>query len=296
MNILKLNNLKKYRKTIIVALAILMTTILLSSNNNESPAPEILELQPEQQVIKQPERQLWLQNKSINPDYQGEIIFDSGVINKSFVQAKGTLDSNGDLYKFYTKNGKRVKNPKGYTGNDVYIWTNWKDMTYDYNIEGGSVFMDYRNSLDDQNVIIYGHHFSKSAGNDPDRNKAFTPLENALNADNVDDYRTLRLILDNETRYYELAYVYNYDVTNEFYNKNCQYYRTNYNYNEFIDNPDEGYYQTYIDSLEKVKLYDTGVKLETSDKTLTLQTCISGHDGEIFEVCVYKLVNTEYFD
>ena len=48
--------------------------------------------------------------------------------------------------------------------------------------------------------------------------------------------------------------------------------------------------------METVKLYDTGNKLTTDDNTLTLQTCISGLAGQVFEICVYKLVNTEYFD
>ena len=56
----------------------------------------------------QEERQLWINNKAINNDYIGEIKFDSGLINKSFVQAKDVYDLNGEPYKFYTEYGKIV--------------------------------------------------------------------------------------------------------------------------------------------------------------------------------------------
>ena len=244
----------------------------------------------------QPERNLWLSNKDINPDYVGEIKFDSGLIEKSFVQATDVYDNNGDLYHFYTENGALVTNGENYNGNDVYIWTNWKDMTYDYNILGGSVFMDYRNHLSDQNIIIYGHHFSEAGGNDPERIKAFTPLEKLLDEENFKNNNKVKMILDNETRSYELAYVYKFDIADEFHLDNLQYYRTEYNYDEFEDISDDNYYQNYIDACEKVKLYDTGVSLTTDDKTLTLQTCISGLAGSVYEICVFKQVNIEYYD
>ena len=244
----------------------------------------------------QEERQLWINNKAINNDYIGEIKFDSGLINKSFVQAKDVYDLNGEPYKFYTEYGQIVFDVENYNGNDVYIWTNWKDMSYDYNILGGSIFMDYRNNIDDENIIIYGHHFSETSGNDPDRNKAFTPLEKLFEEENYEENKSLKLILDNCTYSYVLAGVYKYDVFDDYYIQKLQYYRTHYNYDEFNDVKDDNYYSNYIEAFNNVRLYDTGVDLNTNDKTLTLQTCISGHDGELYEICVFKLINIEYFD
>lgn len=244
---------------------------------------------------KDSSRELWLANKSINSDYIGEIVFDSGLVNKSFVQAKDVYDPNGNLYTFYDVNGRVVTNPEGYTGNDVYIYTNWTDMSYDYNILGGSIFMDYRNELNDQNIIIYGHHFS-NPNNDPDRIKAFTPLEKLLELDNYKDNSSLKLILDNETRTYQLVYVYVFETDNEYDLENLQYYRTTYNYDEFEDIVDENYYSNYIKAVEEEKLYDSGLHITTDDKTLTLQTCIGGYNGEKIEICVFKLIDTNYFD
>lgn len=278
----------------IIIAVFLLIGIIKIDNKKEN----IIEPQQVTPTIKntQTQRELWLDNKSINNDYVGEIIFDSGLINKSFVQAKDVKDSNGDYYNFYTETGHLIKDYENYNGNDVYIWTNWKTMEYDYNIEGGSVFMDYRNELSDQNIIIYGHHFSETAGNDPNRNKAFTPIEKLLEQKNYENNKIVKLVLDNETRTYEFVGVYKFDVNSDFCMQNLQYYRTEYNYDEFEDIRDDDYFNKYIDAFNKTKLYETDSELKNTDKTLTLQTCISGHDGQVFEICVFKLINTEYFN
>ena len=285
---------------ICIALAVFVGILFVGMMQENFKADETIdevENLPVEKIKKsQPERSIWLSNEDINPDYVGEVIFESGLINKSFVQATDVYDRNGDLYHFYTENGALVTNGDNFNGNDVYIWTNWKDMTYDYNILGGSVFMDYRNNLSDQNIIIYGHHFSEGGGNDPNRVKAFTPLEKLLDEENFKSNNKVKLVLDNETRFYDLAYVYKFDVNNDFYMGKLQYYRTEYNYDEFNDIVDEDYYQNYIDAAETAKLYDTGVKLTTDDKTLTLQTCISNLDGSVYEICVFKQTNIEYYE
>ena len=278
---------------LIIFAALLFTGVIDINRKIEEP---IQEQEVVEEVITQDGRQTWLNNKAINNDYIGEIVFDSNLINKSFVQAKDVYDINGNLYHFYNENGTLVEDPTDYNGNDVYIWTNWKDMSYDYNIEGGSVFMDYRNDLDDQNIIIYGHHFSEAGGNDPERCKAFTPLEKLMEVENYDSNKSLKLILDNKTCNYELVAVYKFDINDPIYTDNLQYYRTEYNYDEFEDTSDCTYYQNYIDTMNEVKLYDTGVNLTTQDKTLTLQTCISGLAGSVYEICVFKLVNIETFE
>lgn len=293
----------KRKKSLIITLAIiliafiifgvLLFTGVIDIEREETPIVQ----EPVYEIVEatQDGRQTWLSNKIINSDYVGEIVFDSNLINKSFVQAKDVYDTNGKLYRFYNEDGSLVTDPSNYNGNDVYIWTNWKDMSYDYNIEGGSIFMDYRNSLDDQNIIIYGHHFSETGGNDPNRVKAFTPIEKLMDEANYQDNKSLKLILDNETRFYELVGVYKFDINDSKYTDNLQYYRTEYNYDEFEDIRDDNYYQNYINNLNEVKLYETEASLTTNDKTLTLQTCISGLAGSVYEICVFKLINIEYF-
>lgn len=250
--------------------------------------------EPEVVIEKQEGREKWLENKAINKDYQGEIVFESGIINKSFVQAKSVYDENGNLYHFYTERGKLVTNPGDYTGNDVYIWTNWKDFTYDYDILGGSVFMDYRDSLTDQNILIHGHHFSVQNGHDPKREKAFTPLELLLDEENYEANKYVDLILDNQTNRYELVGVYIFNSSSDYDYDHLQYWRYEYNYDDFTDVIDEDYYSKYIDEFNKKKLYDTGIELTTQDKTLTLNTCIGGSNTK-HEICVFRLIETKTY-
>jgi hypothetical protein len=233
----------------------------------------------------------WTANKNINKDYVGDIIFDSGLLRVSFVQAKSVFKEDGEMYQFYTENGSLVTDPGDYTGNDVYIWTYWKTGEYDYNNHGGSAFMDYRNEINDQNLIVYGHHFS--VWNDETRQKAFTPLEQLLEEENFDKNRYVTLLLENEVRKYEIVSVYNFDATDDYYYENMQYWRTSYNYDDYTDTVDEDYYKRYIEALKSHELYSTGVELTPEDKTLTLQTCISGHTGELFEIIVLKQTGSE---
>lgn len=229
------------------------------------------------------------ENKAINKDYVGDLYFTSNLLHESFVQARSVYDDNGELYTFYTQNGSIVKNPDDYTGNDVYIWKYWKTGEYDYNNHGGSVFLDYRNELFDQNLIIYGHHFS--VWNDETRSKAFTPLEQLLLEENYASNKELKLLLENEIRTYELWSVYEFNATDDGWYDKAQYWRYNYNYDDYSDSVDNDYYQNYIDFVKENRLYDTDVELTTSDKTLTLQTCISGHTGVLYEILVFKQVD-----
>ena len=273
---------------LILVSAIALGLLLGGTFNRKPEEPEIVIDEPVEVDIYEQVKQTWQDNKQINSDYVGELIFDSGLINVSFVQAKSCFKEDGSLYKFYTEDGRLVNDAAGYSGNDVYIWTYWKTGEYDYNDHGGSTFMDYRNEINDENLIIYGHHFS--VWNDETRSKAFTPLEQLMEQENYAANSKVTMVLGNEIRLYEVAAVYTFDATDDSYFEDCQYWRTAYNYDDYTDTVDNDYYRRYIDKVRSIQLYDTGVKWDTSDKTLTLQTCISGHTGELFEIVVLKQV------
>lgn len=278
---------------IAISLGVLGTLIFKNKDSNKVVDNE------NEEVIKiidpyEEEKTKYAENKAINSDYVGDIYFTSGLINQSFVQATSVYKDNGELYTFYNKNGTLVSDPTGYTGNDVYIWTYWKTGEYDYNDNGGSVFMDYRNHLTDQNLIIYGHHFSE--WNDETRSKSFTPLEQLLEEENYKDNKEVNLLLEDEIRTYELWAVYKHDFTDGEYIMKAQYWRCNYNYDDYTDTTDENFYQNYIDFINEHKLYDTDVELTTNDKTLTLQTCITGRAGDLYEICVFKQTGVTKFN
>ena len=226
-------------------------------------------------------RNEWLANKEINSDYIGNIIFDSGLINVPFVQAKDVYKENGEMYVFYTEEGQLVTDPTNYNGNDVYIWTNWKTGKWDKYDEGGSCFMDYANTINDQNIIIYGHHFARDW--DPSGSKQFTPLDLLLEQENYEANRSLKLILDNEIREYIVTNVFIININNEY---NTELLRTDMNV-DFDGNPDPGFFEEYIEYMNSISEYDSGEHLSKDDRILSLITCIQ-HQPELRQIIICK--------
>ncbi|MBR5754342.1 MAG: hypothetical protein IKX97_00755, partial [Erysipelotrichaceae bacterium] len=106
------------KKTLLLSLVVLLLLVggffgwqYLNRKNQQpddivDPAPD-----PEPDPVDEEKlrlKNIWNENKAINEDYVGELFFDSGLINVSFVQAKDVYNSKGELYKFYTQNGNLV--------------------------------------------------------------------------------------------------------------------------------------------------------------------------------------------
>jgi hypothetical protein len=252
-----------------------------------SGEPKAEEMQPEKHQMDPILREMWLANKAINSDYVGELIFDSGLINVPFVQAKSLFDRNGKFYTFYTEEGQLVQEDEAeyYNGNDVYIWTNWKTGKYDNgNDEGGSVFMDFRNNLNDQNLIIFGHHFARDW--DPSGSKQFTPLDLLLEEENYEANKTLKLILDNEIREYVVTNVFTIDVDNE-YEGNIM--RRNMD-EDYSGNADPGFFEGFIEYINEANKYAIPEKLSETDNILTLVTCIQ-HQPQYRQIVMCRETN-----
>ena len=234
-------------------------------------------------------RSMWLNNKQINEDYVGQIIFDSGLIDLPFVQAKDVYKLDGTLYTFYDREGNPIEDPEGHTGNDVYIWTNWKTGEYDRSDEGGSVFMDYRNYLKDQNIIIYGHHFARDW--DSSGSKQFTPLDVLLTQENYEENKHLKLILDNEIRSYVVTNVFTIDIDDEY---ESQIIRTDMN-EDFSGNREPRFFREFIEYMNRISRYDTGEDLTGDDRILTLITCLE-HQPQYRQIVVCKETGRDVYD
>ncbi len=281
---------KRLLASVFVLLAVFVLLIFAGGNRTGNPSGEGKEETAIPSNPMDPElRKMWLSNKSINEDYVGQIVFDSGLIDLPFVQAKDVYRDDGTLYVFYTKEGQLVEDPTGFSGNDVYIWTNWKTGKYDYSDEGGSVFMDYRNSLDDQNLVIYGHHYARDY--DPSGSKQFSPLDLLLDEDNYEDNKSLKLILDNEIREYVVTNVFTINVLNDY---QIQCVRTDMD-RDLSGNDDEGFFEEFIDYMNGISAYHTGEELDPEDHILTLVTCLE-HRPEYRQIIVCKEISREFFD
>ena len=121
----------------------------------------------------------------------------------------------------------------------------------------GTVFMDYRNTLDDQNIILYGHYVYY------DESAMFSPLHLLKDSQNYEVNKFIEFELEDETRIYQIAAVFYYDL----YAVKPQYFHVNYDDLE-----------SYLKDVKEAVLYDTEVEITADSKLLSLQTCVRNRD------------------
>lgn len=203
-------------------------------------------------------RNFYKSQKEINEDYVGQIFFQSGLITEPFVQ--------GD-------------------SNFTYLRTDW--VSGEYDVEGSN-FMDYENTLDDQNIVIYGHYVFESL--DPTLTHKFTPLEKLLTSDNYEDNKTIYLLLEDEIREYEIASVSYIELV-----KDGDYYYTNEDEQYYLTNFSKDYFETYHYRIKQLEQYKTGLDFTFGDKLLTLQTCTRSRE-DLREIVIAVLKDTYKLD
>ncbi len=122
----------------------------------------------------------------------------------------------------------------------------------------GTVFMDYRNTLADQNIILYGHYVYY------DETSMFSPLHQLKEEKNYEANKIIEFELENEIRYYQIVSVFYYDLDAV----EPQYFHT-----EYTD-----YLEEYLKDIQRVEFYDTGLEITDDSKLLSLQTCVRNRD------------------
>ncbi len=200
--------------------------------------------------------------KNINDDYIGQVIFKSGIINEPVVYS--------ETYAYYLR----------------------RNMNEEYSIQG-TIYLDDRNTLDDQNLILYGHYtrveFTDYEEYDPNVRPRFSNLELLLDEDNYSANKEVYLYLEDEIRTYEIVAVYNCPLILDeegnysYVEDGYEYYITNYSLDEFNE---------YKNTIDNAMLYNTKLGYSYDDKFLTLQTCIKGRK-EIREIVLCKQIKVE---
>ena len=114
----------------------------------------------------------------------------------------------------------------------------------------GSVFLDFRNQLDDRKLIIYGHN-SENVTTD------FHILENYLNPDYYKTHQKLIWTTNQQSATYQIFSVYIARVDYQHVNLNLS----------------KEEYAIHLNWLKEQSLYDTGVEISSYDEILLLQTC-----------------------
>ena len=254
--------MKNINKVLIVILTVLLVAIaglsvLLIISMNEKK--EDMEVPVEVIEVEEPEieeeddstfsQKKWEANYEINSDYIGQLIFDSEIINEPVVQ----------------------------DAKDSYLRKNW--ITNEYDIQG-TCYLDGRNVLNDENLIIYGHYteegFSDYKGYDPDKRPMFSNLDLLLDEENYEDNRYLSLYLKDEIIRYEVVSVFYCPLIKDentgeyvFVTEGYEYYLTSY---------DDESFSKYLDTIYRVQRYVSDADLNRNDRLLTLQTCVAGRE------------------
>ena len=254
--------MKNINKVLIAVLIVLLVAIaglgvLLVSSMKEGqeevkvPAEviEVIEPEIEEEDDSVFSKKKWDANYEINSDYIGQLVFDSEIINEPIVQ----------------------------DAKDSYLRKNW--ITNEYDIQG-TCYLDCRNSLSDDNLIIYGHYteagFTDYKGYDPDKRPMFSNLDLLLSEDNYEANRYLSLYLKDEVRRYEVVTVFYCPLDKDESTGQYVYVQDGYEY--YLTSYTEESFAKYLKTIYRVQRYFTDADLDISDKLLTLQTCVAGRE------------------
>ena len=133
------------------------------------------------------------------------------------------------------------------TSDNEFYLNHLVDKTYN---RLGSIFMDYRNTVDDRKIIIYGH-------NSEDIYTEFNLLENYLNFDYYKEHQDIYFKTINNNYHYKVFSVF--IVINDY-----RYINLNFSDDE---------YNKHLNYLKEQSVYDTYVDVNDNDEIIVLQTC-----------------------
>ena len=161
------------------------------------------------------------------------------------------------------------------TANNEYYLDHNFNQEYDKN---GSLFMDaacdvvHRNT----NLIIYGHHMKSG--------KMFGNLNSYSSKEYCEKHSTIRFDTIYEKGLYQVMYVFRSRIYNED--------EVVFKYYQFFDAASEKEFESNMQEMAALSLYDTGVRASFGDELLTLSTCDSSEPDGRF-VVVAKRIRAE---
>ena len=135
-----------------------------------------------------------------------------------------------------------------HTNNEYYLNHNIRNRS---DVKG-AVFMDYRNTLNDKKILIYGHNSTR--GN----HLPFVKLDKYLNEKYYKKHKQIYFYTESGTRVYEIFSSYIEEDDFDYVNLN--------NYNGLT-------YLKHINKLKNKSVYNTNINLKEDSNIIILQTC-----------------------
>lgn len=158
------------------------------------------------------------------------------------------------------------------TSDNTYYLDHNYNQEYDKN---GSIFLDYNCSVYPRstNMIVYGHHMK--SGN------MFGNLQKYAK----ESYGKKHSIITFDTIYEKAQYQVMYVFRSQVYNEDDIVFK----YYQFIEANSETEFNSYMQEMSALSLYDTGVTAEFGDSLLTLSTCDSSQTDGRFVVVAKRI-------
>lgn len=173
---------------------------------------------------------------------------DTNTTNQNTDRFKELLDINKDIVGWIKIPGTKIDYPVVQADNNQFY------LNHDINKEvssHGSIFMDYRNSHDEElNTVIYGHNMKDGS--------MFAGLSQYKKSDFYEKNPYIEYDSLGQSMKWQIFSVYIYEP-------NDDYFKVYFN--------DSKEYAEYLDKIILKSIYNTGVDVRSEDKILTLMTC-----------------------
>lgn len=155
--------------------------------------------------------------------------------------------------------------------NDYYLEHNY-NQEYDKN---GSIFLDCtcNPAFPNDNMIIYGHNMKSG--------KMFGSLKKYASIDFYKKHPQIRFDTIYEEGIYDVMYVFRSRIFSEE--------EIVFKYYQFIDATSENEFESNMEEMSRLSLYDTGITANYGDRLITLSTCDSSETNGRFVVVAKKV-------
>lgn len=185
---------------------------------------------------------------------------------------KTLYNKNKSLIGWVKIDDTNIDYPVMQTQNNEYYLDHNYNQEYDKN---GSIFLDMAcNPLrPNTNLIIYGHHMKSG--------KMFGNLNAYSNRSYYEDHKYIQFDTIYQEGLYQVMYVFRSHIYNED--------EIVFKYYQFIDAATPEEFDSNMQEMSQLALYDTGVTAVYGDKLLTLSTCDSAEADGRFVVVAKKI-------
>jgi len=181
---------------------------------------------------------------------------EEGEIPDILPEYQDLYNTNKSLIGWVKIEDTNIDYPVMQTSNNEYYLTHNLSQDYDRN---GSIFMDTACDVlkPSMNFIIYGHDMSSG--------KMFGQLDKYKEKSYWEKHPVIQFDTIYQKGTYEIVYVFHSKVYNAD--------EITFKYYQFIDANSQEEFDSYMNSMNGLSLYDTGVPVVYGDQFLTLSTC-----------------------